>query len=44
MLTNKEMNLVTGGAFKLTFGIVLGSIITLLVGIVDGYLRPLKCN
>ncbi len=44
MLTNEEMNLVTGGAIKLTIGIVFGSLITLLVGIIDGYLRPLRCN
>ena len=44
MLTNEEMNLVIGGAIKLTIGIVFGSLITLLVGIIDGYLRPLRCN
>lgn len=44
MLTNEEMNLVTGGAIKLTIGIFFGSLITLLVGIIDGYLRPLRCN
>ena len=44
MLTNAEMNLVTGGAIKLTIGIVFGSLITLIVGIIDGYLRPLRCN
>lgn len=44
MLTDKELDLVTGGAIKIGFGVIIGSLITLLVGIVDGYLRPLKCN
>lgn len=44
MLTNKELNLVDGGAIKWTVGLVIGSFLTLLIGIIDGYIRPLKCN
>ncbi len=46
-LKDDEMFLVTGGAFKgigaaLFLGI--GALITLIVGIVDGYFNPTKCN
>lgn len=44
MLTDRELNNINGGAFKYSFGVIIGSLITLIVGIVDGYLRPLKCN
>lgn len=44
MLTNKELDQIDGGAARWGIGLVVGSIITLLIGIIDGYLRPLKCN
>lgn len=44
MLTDKELNLINGGAIKWTIGLAIGSLITLIAGIIDGYLRPLKCN
>lgn len=43
-LSNQELNYIVGGAKKVSFGIIMGGIITLIVGIIDGYLRPLKCN
>ncbi|MDD2238522.1 MAG: class IIb bacteriocin, lactobin A/cerein 7B family [Bacilli bacterium] len=44
MLTDKEMLNIEGG--KLSWGLAgaIGAFLTLLAGIVDGYLRPLKCN
>jgi hypothetical protein len=45
MLSDTELNNVCGGAaVKWTVGLIVGSVITLIAGIVDGYLRPLKCN
>ena len=44
MLTNKERDQSDGGAGRWGMGIAIGSVITLLIGIIDGYLRPLKCN
>ena len=44
MLTNKELDHIDGGAVRWGIGIAIGSVITLLIGIIDGYLRPLKCN
>ena len=33
-----------GGKFNYGWVAVIGSAITLIVGIIDGYLRPLSCN
>ena len=43
-LNNQELTYIVGGAKKISFGIIVGGIITIIVGIIDGYLRPLKCN
>ena len=43
-LSNQELSNIIGGAKKVSFGLMIGGIITLIVGIIDGYLRPLKCN
>jgi hypothetical protein len=39
-----ELNKINGGGIK--YGILagIGMIITFVAGIIDGYLRPLKCN
>lgn len=42
ILTNEELNNINGGGFGIFIGI--GLLFTMIVGIVDGYLRPLKCN
>ncbi len=45
MLTDNELLNIEGGAVSwTTIGVVLGGIVTLLVGVFDGYFRPLKCN
>lgn len=45
-LTETELMAVKGGAFGLKTAIIVGvgGLITLLVGIIDGYINPLKCN
>jgi hypothetical protein len=44
ILNDIELNEINGGGNK--YGILagIGMLITLIVGIADGYLRPLKCN
>ncbi len=44
MLTDKEMLNIEGG--KVSWGLIglIGGLITLITGIFDGYLRPLRCN
>lgn len=43
-LNNKELIQIIGGGKNVSFGILIGGIVTILIGIIDGYLRPLKCN
>ncbi len=44
MLTNEELLNIGGGKVSWQLvGAVMG-LFTLIAGIVDGYLRPLKCN
>lgn len=44
MIINSEiLNQINGGANWSIFA-GIGMLITMVVGIVDGYLRPLKCN
>lgn len=43
-LNQDELAHIYGGGSKIGIGILIGGIITLIVGIIDGYLRPLKCN
>ncbi len=44
MLTEKEMLNVYGGKVSWSLITTIGGVITLLVGIIDGFFRPLKCN
>lgn len=44
VLTKEELNTIEGGGVKIGFFAALGGFITLVVGIIDGYLRPLSCN
>jgi hypothetical protein len=41
-LENKELENIRGGGFGFLIGI--GAFITFLIGVIDGYVRPLKCN
>lgn len=44
MLSSKEMLEISGGGISWgVIGLIAGAI-TLITGIIDGYLRPLKCN
>lgn len=44
VLENKELMNISGGGFKYGIAALIGGLITFLVGVVDGYLRPLSCN
>ena len=46
VLTNNTTELmnVKGGAVKATLGIIFISLATFIAGLIDGYIRPLKCN
>lgn len=42
LLNNEELRSINGGGFGVLLAI--GAIVTFLIGVVDGYVRPLKCN
>lgn len=43
-LQNEELTNVVGGGIKFGIAAVVGGIITFVIGVIDGYLRPLSCN
>ncbi len=43
-LTNEELILVEGGAIKWAILAAIAAGITFLIGVIDGIVRPLKCN
>lgn len=44
VLSNEELNEVVGGGLKIGVSIVVAAFVTFIIGVVDGYFRPLKCN
>lgn len=43
-LQDEELIALNGGAVKYGLWTIIGGAITFLIGIIDGYLRPLPCN
>ncbi|MDD3453751.1 MAG: class IIb bacteriocin, lactobin A/cerein 7B family [Bacilli bacterium] len=43
-LNEIELKKIDGGGITFGFGLALGALITLLSGIIDGYIRPLSCR
>lgn len=43
-LTTEELSVVTGGAVNAGVYLAIGGLITFIIGVIDGYLRPLSCN
>ncbi len=44
VLSKKELQEINGGAISLGTGLLIGAGIVFLIGVIDGYVRPLKCN
>ena len=44
VLQNEELMNITGGAVKTTVLAVIGGVVAFVIGVIDGYLRPLSCN
>jgi hypothetical protein len=44
LMSNNDMKLVNGGAISIATGILIVSGIIFLIGVIDGFVRPLKCN
>lgn len=43
-LNDKELMNVDGGAVKIGLLVGIGAGVTFLIGVLDGFFRPLKCN
>lgn len=43
-LTKNELLKVTGGSINWTAISIVGTIVTFIAGLIDGYLRPIKCQ
>lgn len=44
MMTEQELKTINGGGINIGFGILLGGLATFIIGLVDGYIRPLACH
>ena len=43
-LEKKDLMKINGGGFSIGLGFLIGAGVTFLIGVIDGYVRPLKCN
>ncbi len=43
-LTKEELNNISGGMAIRAKVYLIGGVITFVIGILDGFLRPLRCN
>lgn len=43
-MTELELKQTKGGGINIGFGVFLGGVFTFLIGLVDGYVRPLACR
>ena len=44
MLSNEELSNIKGGAIKTGVVAIIIAGVTFIIGVIDGYLRPLRCN
>lgn len=42
-MSKEELQSIKGGVSKVLF-IGIAGVVTFLIGVIDGYIRPLKCN
>ena len=40
----KDLKEIKGGGISIWGGIGIGAVVTFLIGVIDGFVRPLKCN
>lgn len=43
-LAKKEMLQIKGGGFSIGLGLLIGSGIVFIIGLIDGFVRPLPCH
>lgn len=44
VISNEELNSIDGGGINVWGALGIGAGIVFIVGIIDGFVRPLKCN
>ncbi len=44
IMNKEELMKINGGGFSLSAGLIFGGILTFLIGLFDGYVRPLACK
>ena len=44
MMSKNELLEIKGGGISAGLGLLLGGIVTFLIGVFDGYFRPLSCH
>lgn len=44
ILANSELKTIYAGGIKLGIAAAILGVVTFVIGVVDGYLRPLKCR
>ena len=44
ILSKNELFNITGGSVNWTVVSIIGTVVSFIAGIVDGYLRPISCN
>ena len=43
-LSHDELHQVTGGGNGVAIGFLIAAGVTFIIGVIDGYVRPLRCN
>jgi lactobin A/cerein 7B family class IIb bacteriocin len=43
-LNDDELKQINGGGFHIGLGILIGAGVSFIIGLVDGYIRPLACR
>lgn len=43
-LKKNELLKINGGGMSVGFGLLIGAGIVFIIGLIDGFVRPLKCN
>lgn len=43
-ISKNELRSINGGGFSLGLGILIGGLGAFFIGVVDGFVRPLKCR
>ena len=44
MISNEQLKNIEGGGISIGTGLFFGGVITFIIGLVDGYVRPLACR